>query len=228
MILKTFEHKSIEQLNFDLLTENIESNRFYVTPEGKKYKSVTTVLGEMNKAAIIQWRNRVGEQEANKISRLAARKGTSFHALVEKYLNNNLTHMEVSGIMHDIKQMFLRIKPVLDEKISTIYSIEQALYSDELELGGRVDLIADYDGILSIIDHKTASKPKKESWITNYFYQTAIYAKMVEERTGVLPKQIVILISVDDGYPQIFIKKTKDYLSNAIEFVQQYHAGKLL
>ncbi len=187
MILKTFEHKSIEQLNFDLLTENIESNRFYVTPEGKKYKSVTTVLGEMNKAAIIQWRNRVGEQEANKISRLAARKGTSFHALVEKYLNNN-----------------------------------------ELELGGRVDLIADYDGILSIIDHKTASKPKKESWITNYFYQTAIYAKMVEERTGVLPKQIVILISVDDGYPQIFIKKTKDYLSNAIEFVQQYHAGKLL
>jgi genome maintenance exonuclease 1 len=134
--------------------------------------------------------------------------------------------MEVSGIMPDIKQMFLRIKSDLDKNISTIYSIEQALYSDELELGGRVDLLADYNGILSIIDHKTSSKPKKESWITNYYYQTAIYAKMVEERIGILPKQLVILISVSDGYPQIFIKNTEDYLSEAIAFVQQYHSGQ--
>jgi genome maintenance exonuclease 1 len=85
MILKQFEHKSIEELNFDLLTETIESNRFYVTPQGKKYKSVTTVLGELNKVSIAKWRNRVGDQEANKISRLAASKGRSFHTLVDKH-----------------------------------------------------------------------------------------------------------------------------------------------
>ena len=223
MILKNFEHFPLDSLNFDLLSETVNSKRYYLTPEGNKYKSVTTVLGELNKQAILEWRKRVGEEEANKISRTASTKGTGYHNLIEKYLKNQLTDMEISGIMPEIKQMFLRMKPFLDENVTKIYGIEKALYSDELRLAGRVDLIAEYDGELSIVDHKTSGKRKEESWITNYFYQASIYAKMLQERTGLFPKQIVIAIAVSDNQPQIFIKETEEYLEKAIEFVNQYN-----
>lgn len=221
--MKIFEHISLESLNFDLLSETTESGRFYVTTEGHKYTSVTTVLSELNKQAILDWRRRVGEEEANKISRIASSKGTKYHSVIEKYLQNDLTSMQISGILPEVKQMFLRMKPILDEHITEIYGIEKALYSDELRLAGRVDLIANYDGVLSIIDHKTASKKKNEEWITNYFYQAAIYAKMFQERTGNFPEQIVVAIAVIDNEPQVFVKNTMDYLPQAEDFVMNYH-----
>ena len=221
--MKIFEHISLESLNFDLLSETTESGRFYVTPEGHKYTSVTTVLSELNKQAILDWRRRVGEEEANKISRIASSKGTKYHSVIEKYLQNDLTSMQISGILPEVKQMFLRMKPILDEHITEIYGIEKALYSDELRLAGRVDLIANYDGVLSIIDHKTASKKKNEEWITNYFYQAAIYAKMFQERTGNFPEQIVVAIAVIDNESQVFVKNTMDYLPQAEDFVMNYH-----
>lgn len=220
---KTFVHVPLESLNFDLLSETTDSGRFYVTPSGDKYKSVTTVLSELNKSAILEWRQRVGEEEANRVSRIAASKGTKYHSTVEKYLQNDLTPMQISGLIPEVKQMFLRMKPILDENIGEIYGIEKALYSDDLRLAGRVDLIANYDGVLSIVDHKTASKKKQEGWITNYFYQAAIYAKMLEERTGNFPERIVIAIAVVDDEPQVFVKNTKDYLMQAQEFVYTYH-----
>ncbi len=214
-----FEHQELPELDFDLLAETTDTGRFYLTPSGAKYKSVTTVLSELNKDAIATWRKKVGEDEANKISRIAADKGTKYHSVVEKYLHNELTDFDLLKVFPEIKQMFVRMRTVLNEHITTIYGIEKALYSDQLQLAGRVDLIADYDGILSIIDHKTAAKNKKEEWITNYFYQAAIYAKMLEERTGHFPEQIVIAIAVSGNQPQIFVKKTREYLDKAIQLL---------
>lgn len=227
MNIKIFDHYPLENLDFDLLSETTENGRFYITPQGKKYRSVTTVLGELNKKAILEWKNRIGHEQANKISNVAANKGTKYHGIIEEYLRNNLTEDKIRSIIPELKQMFLGIKPYLDKNISKIYGIEKALYSDELMLAGRVDLIAEYNGLFSIVDHKTSSKPKKEEWITNYFYQTAIYAKMVEERTGTLPEQIVVAIAVTDNFPQVYVKRTIDYLHQAIEFVNKYHQGLL-
>lgn len=227
MNIKIFDHYPLENLDFDLLSETTENGRFYITPQGNKYRSVTTVLGELNKKAILEWKNRIGHEQANKISNVAANKGTKYHGIIEEYLKNNLTEDKIRSIIPEIKQMFLGIKPYLDKNISKIYGIEKALYSDELMLAGRVDLIAEYNGLFSIVDHKTSSKPKKEEWITNYFYQTAIYAKMVEERIGTLPEQIVVAIAVTDNFPQVYVKRTRDYLPQAIEFVNKYHQGLL-
>lgn len=227
MNIKIFDHYPLENLDFDLLSETTENGRFYITPQGNKYRSVTTVLGELNKKAILEWKNRIGHEQANKISNVAANKGTKYHGIIEEYLKNNLTEDKICSIIPEIKQMFLGIKPYLDKNISKIYGIEKALYSDELMLAGRVDLIAEYNGLFSIVDHKTSSKPKKEEWITNYFYQTAIYAKMVEERIGTLPEQIIVAIAVTDNFPQVYVKRTRDYLPQAIEFVNKYHQGLL-
>lgn len=227
MNIKIFDHYPLENLDFDLLSETTENGRFYITPQGNKYRYVTTVLGELNKKAILEWKNRIGHEQANKISNVAANKGTKYHGIIEEYLKNNLIEDKIRSIIPEIKQMFLGIKPYLDKNISKIYGIEKALYSDELMLAGRVDLIAEYNGLFSIVDHKTSSKPKKEEWITNYFYQTAIYAKMVEERIGTLPEQIVVAIAVTDNFPQVYVKRTRDYLPQAIEFVNKYHQGLL-
>ena len=221
--MKIFEHVSLESLNFDLLSETTESGRIYVTPEGHKYTSVTTILSELNKQAILKWRQRVGEKEANKISRISKNRGTNYHAIMVKYLCNELTEVEISRLFPETKQMFMRMRKIFDENISDICCIEQALYSDELKIAGRVDLVAKYNGILSIIDHKTSNREKKHSWIRSYFYQTALYAKMFKERTGYFPEQIVIAIVIPEKQPQICARNTMDYLPQAEDFVMNYH-----
>ena len=181
MLDDEFKQSKFKELDFDLKTRTTEEGRRYLTPSGDAYPSVTTVLSEYNKKSILAWRARVGEQEANKISRIAAGRGTRVHSLCENYLLNNLPENKVRSLMPDVQQMFYSIKPIMKERIGNVYATEQALYSDSWRLAGRVDCIADWDDQMAIIDFKTSSKPKKEEWITNYFMQCTAYAEMFEE-----------------------------------------------
>ena len=149
-----FNHVKLESLNFDLTAVTTDNGRQYTTPEGKIYPSVTTVLSEYNKKAIFEWRERVGAEEANKISRAASGRGTKLHTVCEKYLLNEMSDMKIQTMMPDTKELFFALKPHLDKNIGNIYSLEQALYSDELRMAGRVDCIAEWDGKLSVIDLK--------------------------------------------------------------------------
>jgi genome maintenance exonuclease 1 len=223
-----FKHIGCD-IDYDLETETINGKRFYKTPEGLLYPSVTTITSQHGKDKIIEWRRRVGEEEANRISTKASNRGTKVHKICENYLNNEEDYARtnpahIHKTMPDSIAMFKSLQPLLDEHVNNIHALEIPLYSHHLKVAGRVDCIAEYDGKLSIIDFKTSSKLKDESWIKGYFMQCSAYAVMYEERTGIPVSQIVIMIAVDSEHPQVFIKKRNDYIKDFISYREAYDA----
>ena len=202
--MKTFNHVGSELQ--DLRTENIEGKRHYVTPDGNKYISITTLLSNLSKAGIQKWRTRVGEVEANRISTKASRQGTGVHSVCESYIKNEDGFLD--GRMPNEVEMFQSINPLLD-KIDNIHCVEGALYSDELKLAGRTDLIAEFDDELAVIDYKTSRKIKTWDMCHAYFMQGAFYAHAYEERTGISINNIVIIMAVENEKPLLF-RETKD------------------
>ena len=205
--MKNFDHVKLNGELPEITTESIKGKRFYVTPEGNKYPSITTVLSDRNKEGIVKWRESVGNDVANQIMRQAASRGTAVHNLVENYLNNEeLSKQDVLPTA-----LFTLLKPELDN-INNIRIQEGGLYSDRLGVAGRVDCIAEYKGKISVIDFKTSTKEKKEEWVENYFIQGSAYCEMYEERFLQPIEQVVILIVTEDGAVQTFIKDKRDYL----------------
>jgi hypothetical protein len=206
---------------YDLKTEIINNKRHYVTPNGK-YASITTILGSFNKQRLFDWRKKVGEEEATRISTRASSRGTKTHSLCEQYLNNKA--IDYSDFANTIAlDCFISIKPFLDN-INNIHYLECALYSDRLKVAGRCDAIAEYDGVLSIIDYKTSTRLKTEEDIQDYFLQATFYAMAYYELTGIKINQIIIIIAVEDDNPQIFIKDINSYIKILIGKVKCYHS----
>lgn len=190
--------------------------RRYETPSGKAYPSVTSVVGLHGKAEIMEWRKRVGEEEANRISARAAKRGTAIHTLCETYLLNE----EVKPSPFDL-HTFNSIKPLLN-RINNIHCLETQLYSDYLQVAGTVDCIAEFDGKLSVIDFKTSRRLKSRDDIHGYFMQTSAYAVMFEERTGLPVSRLVILMAVDDEDPLLFVEKRDDWIHEFIDLRETY------
>ena len=220
-----FIHKEIDLGYNDLEATTTSGGRRYLTPEGKQYPSVTTVLSILSEEAIQKWRARVGEEEANKISHRAASRGTAVHSIIEKYLDNEPDYQ--SGFMPNIISDFFDVKHILDSRISEIYAQEAPLYSDYLGIAGRVDCVAVFDGKPSIIDFKTSRKTKKKSWIENYFIQESAYAIMWEERTGMPITQLVTIISVDNEESQVFIEHRDNWAPKLLETIDEYKRRKV-
>jgi len=178
-----------------LLQENVMGTRMYVAPNGQRYPSVTTVLADHGKEAILEWRKNVGEEKANEISRKATTRGTSVHKALELYLKNE--DINTLEMLPNVKSLFVRIRQELDEKVNNIHCLESKLYSHNLKLAGTVDCIAEYKGVLSVIDFKTSIRLKKKENISGYFMQGTAYAQMFNEMANLNIEQIVILIGVD-------------------------------
>ena len=202
--MKKFNH--VGNTLTDLQTENINGKRHYVTPDGNQYISITSLLSELSKEGIQKWRERVGEAEANRISTKASRQGTAVHSLCESYIKNEQDFLTES--MPHLVEMFESIQSLLD-RIDNVHVIEGALYSDELQLAGRTDLIAEFDGNLSVIDYKTSRKIKNWEMCHSYFMQGAFYAHAYEERTGIPINNIVIIMAVENEEPLLF-RETKN------------------
>ncbi len=205
----------------ELVTETIDKKRYYVTPDGNKYPSITTVLSTRNKKGLFEWRKRVGEDVANYISRTAASRGTKVHHMCEDYLNNNF---DIDKHKKDFLPycLFQQLSTKVLCKIDNIRAQEIALYSDKYKLAGRVDCIAEYNGVLSVIDFKTSAKERKEEYNQNYYIQASAYAEMFEERTAQSIDQIVILVVTEDGVVQEFIKDKKEYVPIIDEIVSDF------
>ena len=201
--MKTFNHVGSELQ--DLKTETINGKRHYVTPNGK-YQSITALLSNLSKVGIQAWRKRVGEEEANRISHQASGRGTRVHNIAESYIKNQEDHLE--GVLPDAVEMFQSITPLID-RIDNVHCVEGALYSDELKLAGRTDLIAEFDGVLSAIDYKTSKRIKIWDHCHSYFMQGAFYAHAYEERTGIPVNDIVIIMAVENEEPVLF-RETKN------------------
>jgi hypothetical protein len=212
-----FNHIPLDTVIPKLVQVTDNGTRYYVTPEGFKYPSITTVLSQYNIKHIMEWRARVGEEQANKISRQAAGRGTRIHKICEDYLNNNLPSFK-NPLDQD---NFNTFKPILN-RINNIRCQETKLYSNHLRIAGTVDCIGEFDNKLSVIDFKTSSKPKNREQIENYFMQAAAYAIMFEERVGIPVPKIAILISVDDSAPQVFVDRRDNHTKRLIEFRDLY------
>lgn len=207
-----------------LLQENVDGSRHYVTPTGEKYPSVTTILSNYNKKAIDAWKARVGEKEAARVSKRATDRGTSVHAAIEKLLNNE--DMSNVSMMPNVKTLFVRMKEEL-RKVNRIHALETKLFSHELKLAGTVDCIAEYNGVLSVIDFKTSARLKRKEWTKHYFMQGAAYATMFTEMTGVPVEDIVILIGVDTAnFCQTFRVKVADHVAPLMEQITKYNENQ--
>jgi ATP-dependent exoDNAse (exonuclease V) beta subunit len=213
---KTFKHKFVPFV--ELTTENIVGQRHYVLPDGlTKLKSVTTVLSEkMDKTALNEWKNRVGHEEAQRISTQAARRGSAIHSMAERYVLNE-QHIHENDMPVNIES-FKPIQQILDRHVDNIMGVELPLYSKALKCAGRTDLVAEYDNTLSIIDFKTSRKLKKAEWIENYFLQSTVYSMMFEYTYRIAVPQIVIIITVDnEKTPQVFRLERSQYVNRVLE-----------
>lgn len=219
-----FVHEPID-LGYETLGDaSVEGTRIYVTPSGAHYPSITTVLGIRSKDSIAEWRKRVGDAEADRISLQACTRGNEMHSIAENYLNN------VKDYLGDNKDsqgedMFRSIQDTLNKNIGKILMQEVPLYSDIFKIAGRVDLIAEYNGELSVIDFKTSSKAKLKSWIHSYFIQAAFYAAAFYERTQIPIKQSVIIMAVENQKaPLIFKENTFVWLPEVLKAIREYNA----
>src|ERR1035437_6539077 len=196
------------------------SGRYYLTPEGRKYPSITTILSKSKDQKDIdtlnRWKARVGPEEAQKITRAAANRGTALHTLVEGYIKAyGYNSVELENNQN--AKLFKQIHPFLG-RIGEIHIIEKALYSDILKVAGRVDLIGEFDGKLSVIDFKTSTKVKEEHWIKDYLLQETFYAVAFGALFPERIEQIVTIMAVEEGgQPQLFIKKPGDYIDELVE-----------
>ena len=212
-----FNHLNVELPPINATTT--DGVRLYETPEGNKYPSITTILSVRNKSGLMAWRKRVGEKTANYIAGKAASRGTKVHHMCEDFLNNE-------SIEHHQKDflpwcLFTQLQKVLSN-IDNIHAQEAGLYSDKYKVAGRVDCIAEYNGVPSIIDFKTSTKERKDEWNESYYIQGSAYAEMFGERTGIEISQVVILVVTEDGTVQEFVRDKHSYLDSLVETVTEW------
>ena len=211
-----FIHKPVEVSELEAVTTSV--GRVYKTPDGPM-PSITTVLGRLSRKGIAEWRAKVGEEEANRISGVASSRGTRIHKVCEDYINNEQLDIRSPAD----KEMFLSMQPLLDSFIGTVYGQELPLYSKYLGIAGRVDLIAEWNGKLAVVDFKTSRKPKKREWIDSYFYQCTAYCIMFEELTGIPVDRFAVVIAVDQNEPQTFYGKRDDNIAGLIDAIKGYY-----
>jgi len=227
--MKIFDHVG-ELTPVEMETVTIDGKRYYVTPTGGKYPSITTVISNNSakQAGLARWRARVGKEKAQAKSNRAAGRGTRYHKLVEDYFNNELDTEKYKD-MPLPWTMFHSSREILD-RINRVYLQEAALYSDVLQIAGRVDCIAEYEGELAIIDFKTAEAPKKEQYLYDYYVQECGYACMLQEVYGLSVKKLVTIVACENGDTQVKVMPPKkEYLLSLQAYIKEYqekHARK--
>ena len=216
-MFKHIDHPDIPKIK----RVNIDGKRRYETPTGI-YVSITTLLHSLpSSPGLAEWRERVGEDVANHMMTSGAIRGTKLHNAVEAYLSNKP--------MQNIKQeygvtaagLFELMQPELDH-IDNIMAIEEQIYSAKLEIAGTTDCVAEFDGMLSIIDFKSSTWMKDEESIKDYLIQATFYSVAWEELTGQKIEQIVIIMASEDGKVKAFKSKPTEHMEKLKEAIEEY------
>ena len=200
-----------------LSRETIDGVRYYSVPDEDellKLVSITSVTSHFNKEIFVNWRKKVGNEEADRITKAATGRGTDMHTLTEHYLKN-----EDLPKVRPISDFLFKISKGHLNKIDNIHALEGSLYSKELGIAGTVDCIAEYDGELAIIDFKTSKKPKPRNWIEHYFVQCMAYGCMLYEMKGIPIKKLVIIMACENGECEVYEEYDK---AKYIRLLQQY------
>lgn len=208
---KVFKHDYLEEHN--CYNRDLPTGRVYVIPDGREYPSVTTFLGKVSDKKDSDWFQRWVEklgsvEAADAESKRCADRGSGVHLALE-YLLRNQPDVSHAG---EYVKMYNQIETILNINVDNVRGNEIPLYSHKLQLAGRCDLIADYKGVLSIIDFKTSNNFKDPSWINDYFLQCTCYQLMLQEMYGLKAEQIVILIAVEkQERPQVYIRQPREF-----------------
>ena len=224
-MINKFEYPKLERVETDI-------GRHYLDSDNKPVPSVTTVLSGTSKSkdGLIQWRNRVGDEEADRIIKQSTDIGTAVHEAIEKFLNkevwDDFDNTSDQILAKSISNKF--IKDALNG-ITEIWGLEVGLILDNL-YAGTADCVGLYKDIPTLIDFKTAKKIKKRDWIEDYFLQGCAYANAHNVMFGTDIQQIVILM-VDRNLifqeyivrPTEFSYLTRKWKNRLIEFNKKYN-----
>ena len=206
--------------------EHIDGVRYYKIPDEEeliKMVSITSVTSHFNKEIFVKWRKRVGNEEADRITKAATGRGTDMHTLTEHYLKN-----EDLPEVRPISDFLFKIAKGNLNKINNIYALEGPLYSRELGIAGTVDCIAEYNGELAIIDFKTSKKPKPRDWVEHYFVQCMAYGCMLYEMKGIPVKKLVIIMACENGECVIYEEYNKaKYIKLLSKYINKFVTDKL-
>ena len=206
--------------DLELNKKETKGIRLYNLPNGDWVPSITSVTSFYNRQIFAKWRQRIGVEEANRITKKATARGTDFHEAAQAYLENK--ELNWDDYLPATQFMFHHAAPYLD-KINNIHAIERTLYSEYLGLAGRVDCIAEYEGELAVIDFKTSEKIKPEKWLENYFVQEMFYASAYYELTEIPVKKLITIMVTPGGEVKIFDKRNKgDYIKLLVRYIKEF------
>ena len=94
-----------------------------------------------------------------------------------------------------------------------------------LKYAGTVDCVAEFKGVLSIIDFKTSTNNKTYDMVHDYFKQCTAYAIAWYELTGEPIEDIVVLIAVENGLtPLVFKEKIENWIPGLLEDIDLFNA----
>ena len=220
----TFNHINVELPSLERTT--IDGVRYYSVPENDsllRLVSITSITSYINRQIFINWRKKIGEEAADKITKAATSRGTDMHTLVENYLHN----AELPQVQ-PLSEFLFKIAKTDLNKIDNIHALEKSMYSKVLGIAGTVDCIAEYDGELAVIDFKTSKKPKPKEWIDHYFVQCAAYACMLYEITGIMVKKFVIIMACENGECEVYEEYDKQkYIRLLTQYIRDFVRDKL-
>lgn len=212
--------------DLELDKKEVDGIRLYNLPNGDWVPSITSVTSFYNREVFRKWRQRVGEKEANRVTKESTERGTDYHEAAQAYLENR--ELDWNNYLPLTEFMFKSSQPYLD-KIGKIHAIERTLYSEYLGLAGRVDCIAEYDGELAIIDFKTSKKIKPEKWIEQYFVQETAYACMYYELTGIPVEKLITIMVTPEGDVHVYDKRNKsDYIKLLVKYVKEFVGNRMV
>ena len=219
-----FDHVKCELPKLE--RETIDGVRYYKVPDDDellKLVSITSVTSHFNKEIFVNWRKKVGNEEADRITKAATSRGTDTHTLTECYLYDR----ELPPVQPLSEYLFKISKPELN-KIDNIHALEKSLYSENLGVAGTVDCIAEYKGELAIIDFKTSKKPKPRKWVEHYFVQCMAYGCMLYELTGIAVKKLVIIMACENGESIVYEEyDKKKYIKLLTEYIREFIQHKI-
>ena len=212
--------------DLELDKKEVDGIRLYNLPNGDWVPSITSVTSFYNREVFRKWRQRVGEKEANRVTKESTTRGTDYHEAAQAYLENK--ELDWNNYLPLTQFMFKSSQPYLD-KIGKIHAIERTLYSEYLGLAGRVDCIAEYDGELAIIDFKTSKKIKPEKWVEQYFVQETAYACMYYELTGIPVEKLITIMVTPEGDVHVYDKRNKsDYIKLLVKYVKEFVGNRMV
>ncbi len=212
--------------DLELDKKEVDGIRLYKLPNDEWVPSITSVTSHYNREVFLEWRRKVGDEEANRVTKEATTRGTDYHEAAQAYLENRDLVWE--NYLPATRYMFQSSKQHLD-KIGKIHAIERTLYSEYLGLAGRVDCIAEYDGELAVIDFKTSKYIKPEKWVQQYFVQETAYACMYYELTKIPVKKLITIMVTPSGETHVYDKRNKgDYIKLLVKYVKEFVKDRMV